>query len=369
MLKVCHMTSVHNSHDDRVFYKECRSLAANGYETYLVASGISREENGVHVIGLGNAPKSRSKRMMSFTKAVYKKALELDCDIYHFHDPELLPYGKKLKKQGKKVIFDSHENTAIQIAEKDYIPKPIRRIVSSIYRMYETSVTRQIDAVIVPCTFDRKNIFEGRAKKTVYISNYPKDALFSLQYDLTIERTYDFCYVGGLTYDRGIVHLVKAAGSGNLSLLLVGKFSSIEFEHQIRSMPEFENVTYLGVIPNTEIAKTMQSCKIGANTLLDVGQYYHFDTFGVKVVEYMSVGLPVIMNDSPYAKEMNNKYYFGMCVKPDNPKQIADAVHYLLANPEEARKMGENGRRAVEQEFNWNHEEKKLIQLYREVLC
>ena len=56
--------------------------------------------------------------MLFTAKDIYKKALEIDADIYHFHDPELLPYGLKLKKKGKSVIFDSHENYSEQIKEK-----------------------------------------------------------------------------------------------------------------------------------------------------------------------------------------------------------------------------------------------------------
>jgi len=50
-LKVCHVTSAHNSSDVRIFEKECVPLAKEGYITYLVAPGESRDEKGVHVVG------------------------------------------------------------------------------------------------------------------------------------------------------------------------------------------------------------------------------------------------------------------------------------------------------------------------------
>jgi len=43
-------------------------------------------------------------------------------------------------------------------------------------------------------------------------------------------------------------------------------------------------------------------------------------------------------------------------------------IRYLLEHPEEMRRMGENGRRAVKEEFNWGVEEKKLFALYEEIL-
>lgn len=73
----------------------------------------------MHIVGVGEIPTSRLQRMRTAAKAVYEKARALDADLYHFHDPELLPYGLKLKKQGKKVIYDSHEFYSYQIREKN----------------------------------------------------------------------------------------------------------------------------------------------------------------------------------------------------------------------------------------------------------
>ena len=137
MIKVCHMTSAHGEEDGRIFQKECTSLAKAGYDVYLVERGESREKNGVHIVGVGEIPSSRRKRMTQGAKRVYEAAKALDADIYHFHDPELLPFGLKLKKLGKKVIFDSHENTAESVLEKTWIPKPLRGMIYHIFTAYQ----------------------------------------------------------------------------------------------------------------------------------------------------------------------------------------------------------------------------------------
>ncbi len=49
---------------------------------------------------------------------------------------------------------------------------------------------------------------------------------------------------------------------------------------------------------------------------------------------------------------------------PLNPEEIANAIKYIFENPEEAKKMGQNGRKAVEQKYNWENEEKKLLEVY-----
>ena len=147
-MKVCHFTSAHDSDDIRVFVKECVTLASNGFEVYFVAPGTSREDQGVKVVGIGDVPEGRLKRMTGFSKMAYKSALDLNCDIYHFHDPELLPYGLKLKKKGKTVIYDSHEDVPAQIMDKKWIPAFLRKTVSGMFRNYETRIIKKLDAVV-----------------------------------------------------------------------------------------------------------------------------------------------------------------------------------------------------------------------------
>ena len=93
--------------------------------------------------------KNRFRRIFKSSNDVYKKALELNCNIYHLHDPELIRIGLKLKRNGKKVIFDIHENIALQILSKEYSHKIQRRIISKIYRLYEIKKLKKFDALII----------------------------------------------------------------------------------------------------------------------------------------------------------------------------------------------------------------------------
>lgn len=368
MVKVCHMTSAHSAEDDRIFHKECVSLAEAGYEVYEVARGKSCNKNGVHIIGVGEIPGNRIKRMTAGAKRVYKKALELDCEIYHFHDPELLPYGFKLKKKGKKVIFDSHERYTFQLQDKPYLPSWISVLAAKIYGFYENCVLAQIDAVIFPCTMDGKNPFEGLCRRTPIISNAAVlDEFYNLFDPNKKKNSRQVCYVGGLAESRGITMNMCAAAKAGVILALAGDFSSEAYHESLQNMPAYSCVDYKGRLNRRQVADLISESRVGLCTLLDRGQYLHLDTFGIKVFEYLSMGVPVILSKSDYNCRMVEKYQFGVCVDPENVDDIADAIRYLIDNPEEAKRMGENGRRAVEQEFNWSIEEKKLIQLYEEI--
>lgn len=369
MFRVCHMTSAHGIEDDRIFHKECVSLAKAGYEVYLVERGESYEKDGVHIIGVGEIPASRRRRMTEGAKRVYEAAKQLDADIYHFHDPELLPYGLKLKKAGKKVIFDSHEFYREQIREKNYLPAWLRRIASAVYGGYENFVLRRCDAVISPCTLSGVSFFEKRCRRSAIISNAAVLGEFFNLCDLSApKRPRQICYAGGLTEARGITADILAAYHAGAKLALAGDFSPPEYRAQLESMPEYSCVDHRGKLTLAGVRALMNESCVGLCTLLDVGQYLKLDTFGIKVYEYMSMALPVILSHSPYNDRMAAQYRFGLCVDPSNVDEIADAILYLLDHPDEARQMGENGRRAVKEEFNWGVEEKKLLTLYDEIL-
>lgn len=175
MTKVCHITSAHGPEDVRIFHKECVSLARAGYETYLVQRGGSYGKSGVQIVGFGEVTGGRLRRMTQVARRAYETALAVNADIYHVHDPELLPYGLKLKRKGKKVIFDSREDTLESILEKAWIPAPARKGVYRWFRNQQEKVCRQIDAVIT-VTPHMVNFFKAIHPRTVQVGSTPQPA-------------------------------------------------------------------------------------------------------------------------------------------------------------------------------------------------
>ncbi|SFE64668.1 Glycosyltransferase involved in cell wall bisynthesis [Peptostreptococcaceae bacterium pGA-8] len=367
--KVCHLTSAHDSNDIRIFQKECVSIAENNkFKVYLIAPGESRVEKCVTVIGIGDKPTNRLKRMTLFTRKLYKKAVELDADIYHFHDPELLSVGYKLKKMGKSVIFDSHEFTYEQIKIKTYIPKLFRYAIANLFYKKETKICRELDAVIFPCKVDGKNPFEGRCKKTVFINNLPKFNEFSNDENDNLKKEYDICHIGSLTAERGITEMLEASKRGGFSVILGGEFSSEEYRSSLEAKGLLENVNFVGYCSREDVVEYLKRSKIGISTIHRVGQYPLIENLPTKVYEYMAMSIPVIISDFEYPKRLLAKYKFGISVDPSNAFEIYEAMKTLVRDTDMRLKMGHEGNKAIKEELSWEKEIEKLHALYEE-LC
>ena len=361
------MTSAHDAEDVRIFHKECVSLAENGYEVYLCERGESYEKNGVHIVGVGDIPKGRLKRMTEGARRVYEAALALDCELYHLHDPELLPYGLKLKRRGKKVVFDSHEMTREQFRLKPYVKKGTAALVAGVYGAYEDYVLRRIDAVIFPCTMEGEFPLPG--KNTATVDNFPRLREMYELYDPDAPREPEtVCIVGSLTEDRGIRDLILAADRAGCKTVLAGVLAPESFAEEIRGRAAKGRIELLGALDREGVRSVMQRCMIGADPVWNVGQYDKLDNMSTKVYEYMAMGMPVVFTENRFNGKMIEQYRFGVCVDPGNTEEFAAAIRELLNHPEKAREYGENGRRAVKEHFSWEQEEKKLLALYEKIL-
>lgn len=150
---ICHITSAHERYDSRIFQRECKYLSKMGYDVFLVVNDDHKNEelNGVKIVSTGKKYTSRKERAFKGVKSVYLEAIKLNADIYQLHDPELLRIAIALKKHGKKVVFDCHENYREQIKEKTYLPKILRKCIAFLYGCFETYVMKHIDGVVAPC--------------------------------------------------------------------------------------------------------------------------------------------------------------------------------------------------------------------------
>ena len=367
MNKISHLTSVHSRKDTRIFIKMCSSLASNNFRVNLVVSdGLGEEvKNGVCIFDVGKVPSGRLSRMLKVTKKIYLKSLELDSDIYHIHDPELIPVGLKLKKHNKKVIFDAHEDLPKQLLNKPYLNLFMRFILSKVFSLYERVVCPKFDAIITATPFIRDKFLKINVR-SVDINNFP--LLDELENGREWGQKKDeIAYVGGISKIRGIIEVIDAMSfTENIRLNLIGEFNEKNIEKSVKKHCGWSNVNELGFLSRQEIKGVLADSKLGLVTFLPLSN--HIEAQPNKMFEYMSAGLPVVSSNFSLWREIIEGNECGICVDPSDSKAISSAIQYIFDHPVEAKRMGENSRRAIENRYNWTIEENKMLKLYRGLL-
>jgi glycosyltransferase involved in cell wall biosynthesis len=366
-MHICHLTSAHYRYDSRIFQKQCRSIAKSGNTvTLIVADGKGNElVNGVKIIDVG-VLKGRINRMFRTTLLIYKEALRIDADIFQFHDPELLFVGLKLKNKNKRVVFDSHEDAVRTMLVAPYLKSPISNIISKAYEYVERFVCKRIDGVIGATPFI-KSIFLNISKNVININNYPilDEPEVNLSWDI---KQNEVCYIGSIAGIRGVREIVKSLDqvTNGTRLNLVGNFSSKAIESEVKKMPAYKKVNEFGYVNKEEVQNVLSRSIAGIVTSHPIPTY--MESLPIKMFEYMAAGIPFIVSDFPYWRELLKGYNCCIFVNPLDSKEIANAIDFLVNNKSEAKRMGGRGRDLVYEKFDWKYESEKLMAFYQLIL-
>lgn len=367
-MKVCHFTTVHPIEDVRIFTKQCVGLAENGFDVTLIACGekaFEDKKNGVKRISLNVPVKNRFHRFSKRSQVVFEKALEVNADIYHFHDPELMFAGLKLKKEGKLVVFDIHENVAEQIMCKPYIPGYItRKLLSKIYRVFETRIGSKFDAFVTVTEDVAKHLHHHNIH---IVKNLPKIKLFaddSLPPPTPVFDEFTIIYPGSLSQSRGIYDILEALKiiKQPVKLKLFGKWDSETFKKKCEAHPAWNQVFFGGMVPQSDIIPHIKNADLGIHMVHDIGNFT--GGLSVKVFEFMASGIPCLTSDTESKRDMfKDRVYY---CEPDNPQKIARSIEKIITNYTKAQEKAKTALEFAKQN-SWEKEEHKLISLYKQI--
>ena len=363
-LRICHITSAHPRDDVRIYHKMVSSLYVEGHDvTLVVCDGKGNKNDRIPIRDLGKF-NSRATRFLFagfwvlMNKSYYKNR------ILHFHDPELLVCARVLKAFGFSVIFDAHEDWPSQILTKGYLPDYTRKILSCCARSLERFILPSLNGLIAATPAIERKL--GRLNDNVVcINNYPIISEFLSPNENSDKN--EVIYAGNFNLIRGFKEVCESANhlSDGKGIAIAGSLNKVDIG-QLIGLMDHPKINYLGSLSRTSLSKRLDRSLAGIVTFLPSPN--HLEAQPNKLFEYMAAGLPVIASDFPLWRAIVEDNECGLLVDPECPQEIAKAINFLAANPQEARRMGLNGRKAIEKQFNWSSESKKLSTFYMNCL-
>lgn len=355
----CFISSCFSREDPRIFKREAKSLVKEGYAvSYLLSDDIeSTKIDDVDIISTGYKPQNRVKRIFLNKSKLFNYALRINADIYQISEPELIPLALKLKKIKKKIVFDMREDYIISLKNKQYIPSILRPILSKLLNTYFLYSLPKFDIVFtVDPNLMEKLQRDYNLKKLFLVTNYPIiSSKGSFSFEEYVKRDNILLYSGSVYRISRQEVLFKALEKiHKLRYLIAGVFWD-NYKYDLEKIPYWKFVNFIEGNDFQKVSDLHYEVTIG-NALRDFANTgYPNGSLGIiKIYEYMEAGIPIICTDVKLWKDMVSQYKCGICVNPNNAKEIENALHFLVNNKVEAYRMGQNGRQAVLDIFNWN---------------
>ncbi len=357
--KVCIMTSVHPHDDIRIFHRQAKTLRDAGYRVVILCTDYDGVKEGIGFIRL-RLPQDRWGRMRRASRVFYKAALATGADIFHLHDPELLPAGRRLARQGHKVVYDIHEDLPLSLLDKRWIPAPLRGPVAAVAGWAEKRLAAGV-SLCIAATEEIARRFPGG----VAVCNYPDHREFTREHQPFEQCKPQLAYVGGITASRGVFTMIDAVSRTEAKLLLAGRFDDQGIFEKVKRFSGNGQVHYMGVLGREEVGKLLSESMAGLLLLAPTAAYQR--ALPVKLFEYMLAGLPVIASDFPLWRSLAGEEC-AVYVNPENLAQVAYAITALIGDPQRAAKMGQAGRSRALECYSYATQAEILLQSYRGVL-
>jgi len=380
-MHIAMLSSVHPALDMRIYFSEAKYLAARGHRVTLVVPAVPADArvsaNGIAFRSVWKAT-ARPWRWITVTQ-VFLTALRTPADVYHFHDPELLPVGWLLARLRPRslVVYDVHEDFPQTILNKYWIHPRLRRLVSRLADRLEKAFARRVH-LLVQVTEPIYEKFRRTATPQVLVKNYPPLQEVGTALErccIYTGRPFRICYAGGLSETSGLRQLIEAVAvlirrGHPVECHLAGPWAPESYRKDVENLVDSrglaEHVFFHPVIPYQAIWRFLQRMHVGVVSNQPAAQYEV--ALARRLFDYMAAGLPLVVHDYGLAGELVRNRGVGLTVDVTRPEAIADGIEYFLTHPTEVARMGARGQRLVREQYNWESQIGELVSAYEQGL-
>ncbi|MGZ4948197.1 MAG: glycosyltransferase family 4 protein [Halobacteriota archaeon] len=291
-------------------------------------------------------------------------------DVVHSHyPPPFMSYGaiKGLPRLPHVLTYHCDLELPDKIASLK-IPSVAKKSIKHVnMKLYLSSIVNNVQQIIATT--------ESYAKSSQVLCDYPYtvipngiglEAFDSVGREVCGQReTKKVLFVGRLSAVKGIDYLIKAAQlvlaqHEDATFVIVGRG---EEEERLKALAKDlgDRIKFCGHVSRQTLLRLYRT-----STVLVLPSFTRLEAFGVVLLEAMASETPVIASRIPGVVDVTGDG--GMLVRPRDQLELANAILKVLDDPKTARAMGKNGRRRVQQNYDWKIVSRKIVDVYNDAL-
>lgn len=363
ILAVVHLTTVHSSNDVRILERECRSLAATGrYSVTLAAHGSTPQVPGVRHLRLPQPPANRFARMAMSQVTGLWAALKARADIWHIHDPELLLIAILLRRLGRTVIWDAHEDYFGQFDlhsrdAKTWVPSWARSCVNAgmprLLRLADNTMSAVIAAtstVAGKYSNDKVVVVGNEARIEDFLDCKPRFQNRQILFNGIVGSSHCF--------EEVVQAVLRIEG---ITLAVAGRRPEASLWARSRAALG-SRLVHLGWLDRMQLASAMEKSVLGLVTYSDTEAYATADS--TKLFEFAAAGLPVVCTPNAVISSRVGQSGIGTLAAGFDAESIHRALCESLSDEDAWRARAGNARAWAAERGDWRSSEARLVQLY-----
>jgi glycosyltransferase involved in cell wall biosynthesis len=377
-MKVSHVTIGHEVTDTRILRRECAILRDSGFQVTLMAQNDQSDTiNGINISSLPVLGVRWFKRFPLMLPILWR-LLKGEEQLLHFHDPDLLPVMLVVSLVTRKpVVWDVHEDYQSVIAYNNKLwSSKLSRVCGSLYAALELRICSLVKAVVVTVSEPIANRYQKAGIKVITCANYVDHRQVPFPVEAKPSDPPLVIMSGSVQHPFAPLRLLEAFAAVRRKLPCRLGFFGYFYPHSLRE-EIMEHASKLGVEHSVEcggpypwrqlVCDLIASARVGV-LLCDPEMVNHRSTTPNRLFEYWANGVPAICSRGTVSGDLVEGQRGGLTVPYQSTEAISEALERFLLDEAYAKKLGMNGRRSVDEKYNWSEEGAKLVRLYKDLI-
>lgn len=259
----------------------------------------------------------------------------------------------------KKIVYDIFDFYADRLPEDSFL----RKAISFLDKIF----ARFADVIILADDLRVEQVKGMKAKRCVIIYNSPSFISETANYK-KVSNEFTLFYCGTIDFQRGIVNVAQAVeGLQGVKLVLAG-YSGRHYKNLLSFIGKYNNTMFIGPLSYDKVLELTHHAD-ALFALYDPAVPNYRYASPNKLFEAMMCGKPIIVSNNTLMARRVIEHDCGIVVDYDDVQSIREAILCLKENPNFARKLGENGKRAYREFYDWSLMKRRIIKIYKQILA